>query len=156
MIADHRLHQETTLDKTTHTDDTARYMAKVLESFDPITLKESQDVELMRRTDTKFVFQASLLLNILADLAQTYDVLDVDGLRMQRYKTRYYDTPDFEFFHQHHNGQRDRFKSRVRSYLDTEHDFLEVKRKNDSISIENRFGIMQGVLEGLHSIVRPV
>ena len=51
--------------------------------------------------------------------------------RMQRYKTRYYDTPDFEFYHQHHNGQRDRFKLRVRSYLDTEHDFLEVKRKDN-------------------------
>jgi hypothetical protein len=131
MIADHRLQKETTLDKTIDISDAARNIAKVLEAFDPITLMESQDVELMKRTDTKYVFQEALLPEILVDLVQAYYVLDIDGLRMQRYKTRYFDTPDFKFYRQHHNGQRDRFKLRVRSYLDTDQDFLEVKRKDN-------------------------
>jgi hypothetical protein len=131
MIADHRLQKETTLDKTIDIDDAIRNIAKVLEAFDPITLMESQEVKLMERTDTKFVFQEALLPEILVDLAHAYYVLDVDGLRMHRYKTRYFDTPDFKFYRQHHNGQRDRFKLRVRSYLDTDEDFLEVKRKDN-------------------------
>jgi len=131
MIVDHQLHKETKLEKTAHANGAARNIAKVLETFDPLSLEESQGVKLMKRTDTKFVFAESLLPKLLVDLAQDYYVLDVDGLRMQHYKTRYYDTPDFEFYRQHHNGQRDRFKLRVRSYLDTDHDFLEVKRKDN-------------------------
>ena len=131
VIIDHQLNKETTLEKTTQTSGAAHQVAKILSAFDPVSLEESQTVKLMKRTDTKFVFAESILPKLLIDLAQDYDVLDLDGLRMQRYKTRYYDTPDFEFYRQHHNGQRDRFKLRVRSYLDTDHDFLEVKQKDN-------------------------
>lgn len=131
VIYDHQLYKETFLDKISHSDENAQIMSAILDSYDPLTLEESQGVKLMKRTDTKFVFQENLLPKLLVDLAQDYYVLDVDGLRLQRYKTRYYDTPDFEFYRQHHNGKRDRFKLRVRSYLDTDYDFLEVKRKDN-------------------------
>jgi hypothetical protein len=58
-------------------------------------------------------------------------VLEVNGVRLQHYQTLYFDTPDFRLYQQHHNGQRDRFKLRVRSYLDSDLDYLEVKRKDN-------------------------
>jgi len=81
--------------------------------------------------DTKYPFHETLLPDILKNLADDYHVLEVDGERLQRYKTRYYDTPDFDLYRQHHNGQRDRFKLRVRSYLNSGLDYLEVKKKDN-------------------------
>jgi hypothetical protein len=93
----------------------------------------------MKRTDTKYVFLSALLPQILSDLALDYDVLEVGGVRMQRYRTCYYDTPDFQLYHQHHNDQRDRYKLRIRSYLESTLDFLEVKRKdNHDRTLKNR------------------
>ncbi len=103
----------------------------ILQQFDSTTLSQIEEARLLKRTDTKFVFSSQLLPELLRDLSHAYAVLDVDGVRMQRYRTCYYDTVDFKLYHQHHNGQRDRFKLRVRSYLDSAIDFLEVKRKDN-------------------------
>ena len=85
----------------------------------------------MQRTDTKYVFPESHLLDLLDDLNRDYAILEVDNVRMQEYQTLYFDTPDFQFYQQHHNGQRDRFKLRVRSYLDSDLNYIEVKRKDN-------------------------
>ena len=131
MIYDQTLHQETYLDKKSHNDESIQAIEDILKTFEPLSLQDSGDVRLLKRMDTKYLFTESLLPGLLTDLAQDYDVLEVDGLRMQHYKTRYFDTPDFELYRQHHNGQRDRYKLRVRSYLDTDLDFLEVKKKDN-------------------------
>ena len=131
MIYDHLLYQETYLDKISHDDESVQTIEKILNTFEPLALQDSGDVRLLKRMDTKYLFPESLLPGILTDLARDYYVLDVDGLRIQRYKTRYFDTPDFELYRQHHNGQRDRYKLRIRSYLDTDLDFLEIKRKDN-------------------------
>ncbi len=102
----------------------------VLDRFDPIYLSEMSGVRLMKRTDTKYLFPTCFLPEVLSGLSGYYDVLDVDGIRIQQYQTRYFDTPDFKLYHQHHNGQRDRFKLRIRRYLDSMLAFLEVKRKD--------------------------
>ena len=104
---------------------------KALTQFDPISLEQSAKAHLMKRTDTKFVFPSHLLPAILDKLRPTYRVLEVDKVRLQHYQTVYFDTPDFQLYQQHHNGQRDRFKLRVRSYLDSEIDYLEVKQKDN-------------------------
>jgi hypothetical protein len=130
-IYDHMLYQETDLDKIAHNDERALAVEDILNTFEPTSLPEISDVRLLKRMDTKYIFPEAILPGLLTDLAQDYYVLDVNGLRMQHYKTRYFDTPDFELYHQHHNGQRARYKLRVRSYLDTELDFLEVKRKDN-------------------------
>ena len=104
---------------------------EILDRFDSVSLSELRGTKLMRRTDTKYLFQEEQLPQILENLSADYDVLSVGGVRIQHYLTRYYDTPDFTFYRQHHNGQRDRFKLRVRSYLDSDLSFLEVKRKDN-------------------------
>ncbi|MBG0786279.1 MAG: polyphosphate polymerase domain-containing protein [Anaerolineaceae bacterium] len=105
---------------------------KILSQLDPITLEESVGAKLMKRTDTKFVFPSILLPAILDNLRPTYRILEVDNqVRLQHYQTLYFDTPDFQLYQQHHNGQRDRFKLRVRSYLNSEINYLEVKKKDN-------------------------
>jgi len=126
-----KLIQETRLEEIPQPNENTHALRQILETFDPVSLKEIKATRLLKRVDTKYLFHESLLPDILRDLLEDYNVLYVDGMRMQRYKTRYYDTPDFELYRQHHNGQRDRFKLRVRSYLNTSLDFLEVKRKDN-------------------------
>ena len=99
----------------------------------PITLKELQaaDSALMDRVDTKFTLTASQLGAILGTVADTYSVLTIEATRLQHYHTCYFDTPDLLFYQQHHNGHRNRFKVRSRTYLDSDLAFLEVKVKNN-------------------------
>ncbi len=108
-----------------------RDCASVLKKFDTLSLPELRGANLMKRTDTKYVFPESRLLNLLEDLLHDYTILEVDNVRMQEYQTLYFDTPDFQFYQQHHNGQRDRFKLRLRSYLDSDLNYIEVKRKDN-------------------------
>lgn len=104
---------------------------QALAAFDSISLDEAASARLMKRTDTKYVFPSHSLPAILDHLQPVYRLLEVDGVRLQHYQTLYFDTPDFRLYQQHHNGQRDRFKLRVRSYLDSDLDYLEVKHKDN-------------------------
>jgi len=100
-------------------------------SFDPISLTEMDAVKLMNRTDTKFVFPLSTLIKILPKLQKHYKILEIDGARLNAYRSLYFDTEDFQFYHQHHNGKTNRNKVRFREYIDSGLTFLEVKRKNN-------------------------
>ena len=131
LIHEPKLYQETKLEEIPRGDQRTREICNTLNIFESISLAEMKENRLMKRVDTKYLFHESLLPDILHNLSNDYFILNVDGVRLQRYKTRYYDTPDFELYRQHHNGQRDRFKLRVRSYLNSEAEFLEVKRKDN-------------------------
>lgn len=130
-IENENLTDRTAFKKVDHQAAIGREVEEPLRAFEACTLPEISDAALMRRVDTKFVFPARILPSLLPDLRVDYNVLEVDGVRVQHYQTVYYDTPDFQLYRQHHNGARDRFKLRVRSYLDSEADFLEVKRKDN-------------------------
>lgn len=99
----------------------------------PITLKELQaaDSTLMDRVDTKFVLTTAQLAAVLTNVTDAYRVLTIDGICLQHYHTCYLDTADLLFYRQHHNGYRNRYKVRLRTYLDSRLAFLEVKRKNN-------------------------
>ena len=101
----------------------------ILNDFDPITLSEMDSVKLMNRTDTKFVFKRTLLAELLPILKEQYRVLDIKGNLISSYKTLYYDTDNFQFFLDHHNGKGNRFKVRVRNYVESDLFFLEIKNK---------------------------
>jgi len=98
--------------------------------FKTISLKEMNSVKLMNRIDTKFVFNKSLLLDILPDLKDDYTILKINGNRFSRYNSIYFDTPNFLFYNSHHNGRVNRVKIRFREYVDSGLCFLEVKKKN--------------------------
>jgi len=132
MILNNRSYEQET--KTRPSTEKTAFEQKwnqILGQMKAITLEQSASAKLMKRTDTKFVFPSLLLLGILDNLKPAYRVLEVDEVRLQHYQTLYFDTPDFQLYRQHHNGQRDRFKLRVRSYLDSDINYLEVKKKDN-------------------------
>ncbi len=88
-------------------------------------------VQLMNRTDTKFMFNRDTLLEILPALETQYRVLEVEGVRVNRYQTLYYDTPGFTHYLQHQNGKKHRYKIRKREYVESNLAFLEVKEKSN-------------------------
>ncbi len=103
----------------------------ILSEFQSIDLTEMDSVQLMNRTDTKFMFSEEQLMEFLLGLAENYRVLSIAGIRQSRYKTLYYDTPGFLHFLQHQNGKRHRYKIRKREYVESNLSFLEVKEKSN-------------------------
>lgn len=102
-----------------------------LNQFDPITLEEMEGVKLMDRTDTKFTFNINELAAILEEAKNYYRILSVEGNRISRYKTLYFDTQDFNLYNEHHSGKLNRYKIRHRTYVESNIGFLEVKFKNN-------------------------
>lgn len=103
----------------------------ILSYFEPISLNQMDEVKLMNRTDTKFVFEHSLLEKVMEEIKANYYVLDIDGVRLNAYRSLYFDTEDFKFYFEHHNGKKNRNKVRYREYIDSGLCFLEVKKKNN-------------------------
>ena len=58
----------------------------ILSSFEPISLNQMDEVKLMNRTDTKFVFEYSLLEKVMEEIKAHYYVLDMDGVRPNAYR----------------------------------------------------------------------
>ena len=56
----------------------------LLNSFEPITLKEMDGVKLMDRTDTKFTFHVSELPRILTSVNESYKVLEIENKRISK------------------------------------------------------------------------
>ena len=111
------------------------------------------EVKLMSRSDTKFVFSTETLEKVLPKLIEHYRVLEIKGVRFNAYRSLYFDTEDFKFYYQHHNGKTNRHKVRYREYLDSELSFLEVKRKNNKgKTIKKRIKVqdISETLEGKH------
>ena len=108
-----------------------RAINNILSSFEPISLNQMDEVKLMNRTDTKFVFEYSLLEKVMEEIKAHYYVLDIDGVRLNAYRSLYFDTEDFKFYFEHHNGKKNRNKVRYREYIDSGLCFLEVKKKNN-------------------------
>lgn len=104
-------------------------LTRILHSFNGISLEELSRAPLMNRTDEKFAFHLAELPEILEIMKPYYDVLNIDGKVIFDYTSQYFDDDDFRFFHDHHRSLPHRYKVRIRTYLDTNASFLEVKEK---------------------------
>lgn len=102
-----------------------------LSEFRRVGLDELGGASLMRRVDTKFVFNARSLAELADGLGGSYSLLDVAGLSVHDYLTLYFDTPSLDLFAAHHRGMGERIKVRERRYASTGQLFLEVKRRNN-------------------------
>ncbi|PQJ76306.1 polyphosphate polymerase domain-containing protein [Polaribacter glomeratus] len=105
-------------------------LKSVIHQFDSVSLNEMNSVALMKRTDTKFIVNISYLTSILKELQKSYRVLEIKDKRIMDYMSLYLDTPEFKFYHDHHNGIVNRTKIRQRKYVDSNLTFLEIKQKN--------------------------
>lgn len=102
----------------------------LLNDFEPITLEEMDRVKLMDRVDMKFIFNEKDLPEILREVKNEYRALEVSGTRLSRYETLYYDTPDYDLYNKHHSGRLNRYKIRLRRYVESDLNFFEIKHKN--------------------------
>ncbi len=106
-------------------------ISQLLSRLAPISLDEMSGIKLMNRTDTKFVTDREHLAELLALAEHDYYAQQIDQERIASYRTVYWDTPDYRFFREHHNARAPRQKVRVRTYVDSDLTFLEVKTKNN-------------------------
>ncbi|HBN46588.1 MAG TPA: VTC domain-containing protein [Prevotella sp.] len=106
-------------------------MIDILSHYAPITLDEMSGIRLMNRTDTKFVTTKPMLRQLLLLAQDDYRVQDIQGERISPYYTVYFDTPDCAMYRRHETGHANRQKLRIRSYVNSGLNFLEVKTKNN-------------------------
>lgn len=119
-------------------------MNEILTSYEPITLDEMKGIRLMNRTDTKFVTTTRQLENLLAMAGGEYYAQDVHGKRVAPYYTVYFDTVECDMYNVHHTGRANRQKLRIRSYVDSGHNFLEIKTKNNKKRTKKRRVLVEG------------
>ena len=104
---------------------------ELLQHLEPITLEQMSSIRLMNRTDTKFVTNKEHLARLLEMAQGKYYAQFTNDSRIANYMTTYWDTDNHRFFLEHHNGRAPRQKVRVRTYMDSQLTFLEVKTKNN-------------------------
>lgn len=88
-------------------------------------------VRLMNRVDTKYLVDERRCMELLELAADQYYVQIIDDCRACRYATLYYDTPQWDMYHMHHNRRLTRQKIRTRTYVETGVTYLEVKNKSN-------------------------
>jgi hypothetical protein len=100
-----------------------------IKQFQSVTLKELDSVKLQNRIDSKYILTKQQLVEVLDGICQDQFVLEIDDNRIFSYQTVYFDTPDFQFYRDHHNGCINRVKVRSREYIESNLCFYEIKRK---------------------------
>ncbi len=107
----------------------AKSIDTILANFEKIGLNDMDNVKLMDRVDTKFIFSKEQFIELLPELSKHYKALAIDGKTISAYESLYYDSEDLLFFNEHQRKRLNRMKVRYRKYLDSDISFLEVKHK---------------------------
>ncbi|MBP9933842.1 MAG: polyphosphate polymerase domain-containing protein [Chitinophagaceae bacterium] len=102
---------------------------QILNTFESVSLQDLDAVKLQNRIDTKYMLTIQELEQVLHEIQKNQKVLEIDDTRLFTYKTVYFDTPDFRFYKDHHNGCINRVKVRCREYVESHLVMYEIKRK---------------------------
>ena len=103
----------------------------ILDRFKVISLDEMSSIRLMNRIDSKYLANEQQLARLLEMAATDYMVQSINGIRQSAYSTQYLDDRYNTMYLNHHNGRLTRQKVRIRTYIDTDDNFFEVKLKNN-------------------------
>lgn len=103
----------------------------IVNSMQPISLDEMKEVRLMNRVDTKYLVTSGQLVSLLQGVRDRYYAQEVEGKRFSAYRTVYYDTPELTMYMIHHDRHLVRDKVRIRTYVDSNLSFCEVKHKTN-------------------------
>lgn len=110
-----------------------------LSIFKTTSLEDLNKAALLNRTDKKFIFNKNKLESFLFDLSHHYFILDINGIKSHSYKSLYFDTDQFDMYHLHQRGKKNRYKFRTREYCSSGIAFNEVKFKNNKgKTVKNR------------------
>lgn len=107
------------------------HIVSTIERMPSHGLSDLNNAELMNRVDTKYIVPSNLLPRVFDELNDHYSALEINNVRCFRYQSTYFDTDDHRLYHMHHNGHLNRHKVRMRRYVDSDIQFLEVKLKNN-------------------------
>jgi len=129
-----------------------------LDLLRPIELSDMDAIRLMNRVDTKYLTDAVTLGLILGKAAQSgYLAFEINGKRVNEYRSMYYDTPSLQMYLDHHNRRLVRQKLRTRCYVASGRTFLELKNKNNHgrtgkkrLEIEPRMYCMESLTDSLY------
>jgi hypothetical protein len=99
--------------------------------FQRVSLADLDKVKLMNRTDLKFCLHIEKLPAVLDAIQSEYLLLEINGETIFNYDNTYFDTTDNQMFICHQNGKSNRFKIRMRKYVESDLNFLEIKLKNN-------------------------
>ncbi|MEU4692847.1 polyphosphate polymerase domain-containing protein [Actinoplanes sp. NPDC023714] len=95
-----------------------------------ISLEELvSEAALLTRLDRKYLIPAAELPELLDRMPAGVRMLEIDGRRSFAYRSIYFDTPGLDSYRAAATGRRRRFKIRIRTYLDSGLDFVEVKTR---------------------------
>ena len=119
----------------------SKQFVNLLSTFEPIHLEQMERVKLMNRVDTKFAFDIKVLAEILPDLAQNYFALEINNVRTPSYQSQYFDDNKLSFYSAHHSGRPNRYKVRIRKYVESNLLFLEIKHKFKGRTIKKRIEV---------------
>lgn len=123
----------------------------LLNTAAPIRLEQMDSVALQNRIDKKYILHIDQLPYILSQVMNHYYVLDINAVRVFTYKTVYFDTPDFQFYKDHHNGLTNRIKVRCRQYVESDNTFFEIKRKYQGYRTDKYRKSIDAILDDLSS-----
>ena len=108
--------------------------------FDPICLDELVgEAALLTRVDRKYLLPATALPELLDRMPAEVRVLRIGDRRTFGYRSVYFDTAGLDAYLAAAHRRRRRFKVRVRTYLDSGLDFVEVKtRGSRGVTVKER------------------
>lgn len=122
----------TLMNNTTVMNDLTESIEQLAQELPPITLKEMSAIRLMNRTDQKYLTNVNTLKQLLTMVRGSYYAQEIDGQRVSPYATTYLDDPQTHaMFRQHETGRKPRQKVRVRTYVNSDLTFLEIKKKDN-------------------------
>jgi hypothetical protein len=107
-------------------------------SLPALNLNELDSVSLLNRVDKKFTLPITQLFELEECLKNNYRILEIDSVRAFRYENNYFDTPDLNFYKEHHSGYANRVKVRCRKYVESGLTFFEIKKK-EKINRTNKY-----------------
>lgn len=113
--------------------------------FDSIGLEEMNASNLQNRVDTKFLLAESDLNELIPHLMLNYQIVEIQKGRVFTYRSKYFDTQNFDLYHRHLRGFKNRHKVRIRNYVESSLFFFEVKVKHKGRTVKTRIRIPEFV-----------
>lgn len=107
-------------------------LESILRQMEPVSLEAMGAVKLMNRVDSKFPTNMETLLRMAPLWREHFYVQENEGLRIARYRSLYFDTPNAVTYTMHHNRRLRRQKVRQRIYVESNLAFLEIKNKKNT------------------------
>ena len=94
---------------------------------------------LQKRSDTKYLVNLEKLGVLFDGFFKSYQVLEENELKVQRYQTRYFDEESLICFENDKSNVTPRHKVRIREYLDRDLSFFEIKSRHAKQTKKRRY-----------------